>query len=126
MSISGIGSYSNFYLPGAATGAKAGGAAAANAAAAPDPADASSPTSATDSASGGSGALQFLTNYLKESPAKRMEDAWLAQHHLTEQQLQAMPPQQQAALRKQMADDIKKKLQDLPGGGTGAALDIKT
>jgi hypothetical protein len=65
--------------------------------------------------------LQFLTKYLNESPAKRMEDAWLAKHHLSEQQLASMPPEQQSAIRKQMADDIKKQIQQKTGGLGGNA-----
>jgi hypothetical protein len=129
MSISGIGLYNNSYLPSALTrGATANGGGATAGAAAAAPA-AMSPTDSAfgAGASSGSGALQWLTNYLKESPAKQYEDAWLAQHHLTEQQLNAMPPGAQAAIRKQMEDDIKKKLQEQAGGsGTGAALDIRT
>lgn len=127
MSISGIGSY-NGYFPsaslGGATGTSGTGASGTAAAAATDASSATSPTAA---GSDGNSAFQFLTNYLKESPAKRMEDAWLAQHHLTEQALNAMPPQQQAAIRKQMAEDIKKKMQEQSGtSGTGAVLNIQT
>lgn len=103
MAISGIGSS---YV-GLAAGAFTSGAAAPKAA---------SGSGAAQSSTDGSGsALDFLVNYLKESPAKRMEDAWLAKHHLTEQQLAAMPPAQQDALRKQMAEEIKKKLQETAG-----------
>lgn len=103
MAISGIGSS---YV-GLAASAFAGGASAPKAA---------SGSSAAQSSTDGSGsALDYLVNYLKESPAKRMEDAWLAKHNLTEQQLAAMPPAQQSAIRKQMADDIKKKLQESSG-----------
>lgn len=103
MTISGIGSP---YV-GLAAGAFAGGASTPKAASGSSPAQ--PPTD------GSSSALDYLVNYLKESPAKRMEDAWLAKHHLTEQQLAAMPPAQQDALRKQMAEDIKKKLQQTSG-----------
>ena len=107
MAISGIGSSYGGYGGVAGIGC-AGGASGANAAgcsgAAPSTADGSSDS-----------AFEYLVNYLKESPAKRMEDAWLAQHHLSEQALAAMPPAQQDAIRKQMASDIKKKLQETSG-----------
>lgn len=68
----------------------------------------------TDDSSGGS-ALDYLTKYLNETPAQRMIDAWLKRHHLTEKQLESMPPDQQKAIRKQMADDIKKEIQQKSG-----------
>jgi hypothetical protein len=44
---------------------------------------------------------------MKESPAQRMEDSWLAAHGLTREALAAMPPAQRDAVLKQMAKDIK-------------------
>jgi hypothetical protein len=114
MSVSGIGSYDSFTastLLGGASGQPASGAAASSAASA-------------RSSGASNSALQDLVNYLKGSPAKRMEQAWLAQHNLTEQRLAAMPPVQQEALRKQMADDIKKKLQAQLGGSNGGVANI--
>jgi hypothetical protein len=119
MSISGIGSNNN-YLPSALTTPATG----ANAAGGANALDGSSPA---DGSSDGNSAMQFLTNYLKETPAQRMVDSWLAQHHLTEKQLDAMPPKQQQAIRKQMAEDIKKKVQEQTGGGAapaGSALNV--
>jgi hypothetical protein len=117
MTISGIGS--NAIYPGMF----AGGASGANAAGTSSAVQTSAQISAQTPAGGSNSALQFLTDYLKESPAKRMEDAWLAKHHLTEQQLAAMPSAQQDAIRKQMADDIKKKLQE-QSGGAGTNVNI--
>jgi hypothetical protein len=45
-----------------------------------------------------------------------MEEAWLARHHLTEQSLAAMPRAKQIAIRKEMAEDIKKMLHERSGG----------
>ncbi len=109
MSISGIGAYNSF-----AMSALTGGASAAN----PSGASASSASGSSENP------LQYLMNYASESPAKRLEDAWLAQHHLTEQALAAMPPSQQDAIRKEMADDIKKQLLQSSGGAPGAAANI--
>jgi hypothetical protein len=101
MSVSGIGSP---YV-GASAGPLGGGAAGAAGSSAADSA------TSTDSGS----AFQYLVNYLKESPAKRMEDAWLAKHHLTEQSLAALPRDQQDAIRKQMVEDIKREMQEKAG-----------
>jgi hypothetical protein len=57
-------------------------------------------------------AVQDFLSYAKESPAQRMVDAWLKAHGLTEQDLAKMPPDKQAAIRKEMADDIKKQMED--------------
>jgi hypothetical protein len=120
MAISGVGSSYGVYTAGALT----------SAASTPKTASASSASSASSTSSsagppigGSSSALDYLVNYLKESPAKRMEDSWLAQHHLTEQQLAAMPPAQQEAVRKQMEADIKKKLQE-QSGAPGANANV--
>jgi hypothetical protein len=117
MSISGLGSF-NSYFPSAPTGGASGQSApSAGPSAGPDAA-------ALPSSGSSNSAYQFLANFLKESPAKQMEDLWLAKHHLTEQQLEAMPPAQQDAIKKQMADDIKKKLQEQSGGANGTAANI--
>lgn len=77
----------------------------------------------------GSSAVQNFMTYMKETPAQQMESSWLAAHHLTLQQLNAMPPAQRLAIEKQMEQDIKneitKKVQAASSGGaagtTGAA-----
>jgi len=51
--------------------------------------------------------VDTFLDYMKESPAQRMEDSWLAAHGLTRQSLDAMPPDQREAVLKQMAKDIK-------------------
>jgi hypothetical protein len=110
MSISGVGSYNSFAasaLTGASSLAKS---------------QAASGSAGAQGGDSGS-ALDFLTKYLNETPAQRMTDAWLKRHHLTEQQLESMPPDQQDAIRKQMADDIKKQIQE-KSGGLGGNADI--
>jgi hypothetical protein len=107
MSISGIGSYAGFAA--SAFGAGSGGT---------QPAASAGAAGSTDSSSD---ALQYLIKYMNESPAQRMEEAWLAKHHLSEQSLQAMSPDQQDAIRKQMAEDIKKQIQEKTGGLGGNA-----
>ena len=53
---------------------------------------------------------QFL-DYMKKSPAERMVNSWLAAHHLTREDLEAMPPEKRDAILKQMAQDIKTEVE---------------
>lgn len=69
-----------------------------------------SAASASGAATSGNAAEQAFLNYMKETPAQQMEDAWLKAHNLTRQQLAAMSPQQRDAIEKQMAADLKEKL----------------
>ena len=55
---------------------------------------------------GESAAGAFL-NYMKESPAERMAESWLAAHGLSKEELAAMTPEQRDAVLKQMAKEIK-------------------
>ena len=63
-----------------------------------------------NAANGGSAEQQFL-GYMKETPAQRMVDGWLKSHNLTRAQFDALPPDQKAAIQKQMANDIRDQLQ---------------
>jgi hypothetical protein len=67
------------------------------------------PTIASVTAKPRSAADDFLA-YMKESPAQRMEDSWLAAHGLSKEALAAMPPDKRAAVLKQMANDIKNQV----------------
>lgn len=60
---------------------------------------------------GGDSVVQKFLDYMKETPAQRMEDSWLSGHHLTRAQLDAMPADQRTAILKQMADDIRDQAQ---------------
>jgi len=55
-------------------------------------------------------AVQNFLNYMKESPAEHMEDAWLSAHGLTRDDLKHMTPEKRNAIMKEMAEDIKNKL----------------
>lgn len=57
------------------------------------------------------GAQEFL-DYMKESPAQRMEDKWLRAHGLTKEKLDAMTPAQQKAVMDQMKHDIEQQMKD--------------
>ena len=80
---------------------------------APAPATAAPPkaASATKSATAKSDqATQDFLAYMKETPAQRLEDAWLASHHLTRKDLEAMSPEQRKAIEKQMETEIEAQI----------------
>lgn len=70
-------------------------------------------------ATGASDPVQEFRNYMKETPAQRLEDTWLAAHHLTRQQYEAMSPQERDGIQKQMASELKEQVKqaalDKPG-----------
>ncbi len=55
-------------------------------------------------------AVQNFMDYMKETPAQQMEDAWLHAHGLTRQELAKMSPEKQAAIMRQMQQDIELQL----------------
>ncbi len=85
---------------------------------------ASSGTSIDPTASAGDTAKQIFLNYMKESPAERLEDAWLASHHLTRKDLEAMSPEKRQAIEKQMAQDIKNQIKQATDKKASASTDI--
>jgi len=68
------------------------------------------PQSSQSTAQSNSDIITSFLNYMKESPAQRMEDSWLAAHHLTRQELAAMPPSKRDAILKEMAADLKQEM----------------
>jgi hypothetical protein len=77
-------------------------------------ASASAPSGARASSANAAGhddEFQELVDfYFKESQAERMADIWLAEHHLTKKEFDALPPEKQAALRRQMQTDIANEI----------------
>lgn len=67
----------------------------------------SSSTNGTDSE-----ATKTFLDYMKKSAAQHLRDAWLKSHNLTEEKLAAMSPTERAAVEKQIAEDIKKQMQE--------------
>jgi len=55
-------------------------------------------------------AVDDFLSYMKESPAERMMDSWLAAHGLSKESLAAMPPEKRDAVLKQMAQELKDQL----------------
>lgn len=56
-----------------------------------------------------SGADIFL-DYMKKSLAERMEEAWLKKHGLTKETLAQKSPEEQAAIREAMRQDIEESI----------------
>jgi len=83
-------------------------------------------TSASDDGLGSASTdpAQAFLNYMKETPAQQLEDQWLASHHLTRKQLEAMSPEQRHATEKQMAADIKQKLKEEAQKKLGTQVDL--
>lgn len=71
-----------------------------------------------------SDAEKIFLDYMKKSPAERMQDAWLASHHLTKKDLEAMSPEQRKTIEKQMADEIQQQLKQTAANKPHAKTDI--
>jgi hypothetical protein len=79
-------------------------------------------TAASAPARTGESAADAFLNYMKESPAERMAESWLAAHGLSQEKLAAMTPEQRDAVLKQMAKEIK----DAVAQATQQTLEKKT
>jgi hypothetical protein len=55
-------------------------------------------------------AAQKLEEFLRKTPAEHMRDAILKEMGLTEEKLDAMPPEQRAAVEETIAEKIKERL----------------
>jgi hypothetical protein len=89
------------------------------------PAQNAAPAASADTASTvGDAAEQAFLNYMKESPAQKLEDQWLAAHHLTRKELDAMPPKQREAILKQMEAEIKQQLKQQTEAKTRARTNL--
>lgn len=75
-----------------------------------DSATASNSSAASSDAAPESTATKNFLDYMKKSVGQRMRDAWLASHHLTEEQLKSMSSTERDAIEKQMAADIKEEM----------------
>ena len=70
-----------------------------------------SSSSALQSSSPADSPEQKFLDYMHKPVAQRIRDAWLAAHHLTEDDLKNMSPSQREAIEKQMAADLKAQMQ---------------
>ena len=106
MGISGIGGSSAAYYPPPSASGKA-----------------AAPSSGGSAAANNTIEQQFF-DYMKKTPAQRMVEAWLKAHHLTQKDLDAMPPEQRNAIMKQMADDIKTEMKRKAEAKATAGVDL--
>ena len=85
---------------------------------------ASSSGSDDATASGNADPVQTFLNYMKETPAQKLEDAWLAGHHLTHKDLEKMSPEERTKIEKEMAADIKEKLKEQTEKKSGPTVNL--
>jgi hypothetical protein len=76
--------------------------------------------SASSSASSGNDAVTQFMNYMKETPAQRMQDAWLQQHGISPQAFAAMTGAQKQKIIDEMKQDIENKLKQKMEAGTSS------
>jgi len=55
-------------------------------------------------------AIQTFTDYMKQTPAERMQAAWLAQHGVSKEDFDAMSPDDKKKLMDQMKQEIREKI----------------
>ena len=67
-------------------------------------------------APGVSDAEQDFLNYMKQTPAQRMEDNWLRAHGLTREQYNALSPEEKKKVAEQMRQDIERQMKQAAEG----------
>jgi hypothetical protein len=66
-------------------------------------------------------AVQDFQNFMTETPAQRMQDAWLRQHGISAADFAAMSPDDKQKLLDQMKQEIEAKLKEKLDRGANAA-----
>jgi hypothetical protein len=69
-------------------------------------------------------AITKFTNYMKETPAERMQDTWLQAHGITRQQFDAMSPEEKQKIVDEMKQDIENKIKQKMESGSKPSVDI--
>lgn len=64
------------------------------------------------SSSPASGAVKAFTDYMNKTPAQQMQDAWLQQHGITQDQFNAMSPADKQKLLDEMKRELQQKMED--------------
>lgn len=85
-------------------------------------AKAAAPASDLTATTSGSDAKTVFKNYMKMTPAERMEENWLKAHGLSREKLAAMSPEDREAVMKQMKEDIERAAKEK--AEKGAMVDI--
>jgi hypothetical protein len=80
-------------------------------------------TSASSLAKPSSPADEFLA-YAKMTPAERIRAAILEELGITEEELEALPPEEQEAMEKAIAEKIKEKVEEANEKKTGMIVDV--
>jgi len=68
--------------------------------------------------------LKELIAYFQMSPEERAIRNWLEAHGYTEEEFEALPPEKKEALRKEMAAEIKEKVEHKAKEKSKALLDV--
>lgn len=68
--------------------------------------------SSSSSESERSEAVQAFLDYMNKTPAERMQDAWLAEKGITEEDFENMTPDEKQSVLEEMRADIKRKLEE--------------
>ena len=75
---------------------------------------------ASSSSSSGNDAVTQFMDYMKETPAQRMQDAWLQQHGISPQAFAAMTGAQKQKIIDERKQDIEAKLKQKMESGTSS------
>ena len=68
------------------------------------------PSSLTAAPKAQDNTMQEFTDYMKQTPAQRMQASWLAQHGITKEQFDALPAEEKQKLLAQMKQEIETKI----------------
>lgn len=78
---------------------------------------------ASDAASGTDAETTFM-NYMKETPAQRFQDSWLAQHGISKADFDAMSDTQKQKIIAEMKQDIEQKAKEQMGSSDHKPVDM--
>lgn len=68
-------------------------------------------------------AKEFM-DFMKLTPAQRMEEQWLRSHGLTRKDLESMSPEKRDAIKKQMAQEIEDAMKRKTKAKAAGGVDI--
>jgi hypothetical protein len=68
--------------------------------------------------------VQEFLNYMKQTPAQRLEEDWLKQHGLTREKLAAMSPEEREKVMAQMKEEIQQQMKQNAENKVNGKTDI--
>ena len=74
------------------------------------PATANAATSLSAAPKATDDAMQEFKDYMNQTPAERLQYQWLAQHGITKEQFDALPPEEKQKLLAQMKQELEQKI----------------